>query len=53
MDEKRTTRIAKKLEVAPQVVSNWKRRKKIPTKAIKPLAKILKVKSDFILDHIE
>ena len=52
MNEKGTVFIANSLNKKPQAISNWKRRKMIPSAYIKPLAKILNVKPDFILEHI-
>ena len=52
MNEKGTVSIAKNLNKKPQAISNWKRRKMIPSTYIKSLAKTLNVKTDFILEHI-
>ena len=45
--------IARKLNVTPQRISNWIRRKSYPVKYIRPLSKILEINIDNFLKELE
>jgi len=46
--------VAKKINVSPQRVSNWIRRKSYPIEYIKPLSKILNMKvEEFLKEYIK
>ena len=46
-------KVAKELNVSPQRVSNWIRRKSYPVRYIRPLSKILKIKTEKFLEELE
>ena len=46
-------KVARELKVSPQRVSNWIRRKSYPLKFIRPLSKILKMKTEDFLKELE
>ena len=46
-------KVAKELNVSPQRVTNWIRRKSYPLQFIRPLSKILNMKIEEFLEELE